>query len=797
MVLRSLFKPHKLQRDAAGALAVITDARSTNIDWFYKLLGSQAVLLPLPLRTKKPGEGWTGWQHTTYEDTQTPSYQSELVAVFERGGNLGVLLGNGLSTVDIDSDQYVDEFLALNPALSDTLRSRGARGCQIWIHPIGEYPKKIFKLKKADGTNFGEWRGAGGQSVIAGVHPESTKEHEICYGREVDKPAIAFPFSDIKWPPDVVLPWIKTQEPQPEPSQNKATAAADKINLQKRITAYLDKIPSSISGKNGDDQLLKAANALIHGFGLDVEEALPFLHIYNQRSEPPWPEKRLLYKLQEALDHPPPGGKPRGYLLGDELLLSLTELYGEPVYLNASGQVSQLGEPFWAALYAHENKVLFDPALNKFYTYNDSSYTWTEQSEHCIRVRIEKRILEASKQWTQYPGLSKHRSSKSISGIISHLRGRVEKWDPFIGPTGAIHLANCTLHVTLEGHLTVPAGPDNFAKSRSQVSYDPAKKDCPKFTEFLSLLDVDDRRILREHAALVLTGDNPIQRILIIDGLAKTGKSTYVTLLGKLLGPDKASTLRTKYLGDRFEIGQLRGKSLLTGPDVDSDFLQVVGASAIKALCGGDNQKGELKGSNETFDVAGRFNIAIAANTRLKIRTQRDEDAWERRLIIIRFERTFPQENRILDIDEVLLREEGSAILNWGLDGLSMLRDDLAESKDIQLSDKQLARIHSLLQESDALRNFLKSEVAIRHRCSLSVDELVTAFTKFSQRQDWAIEPVRSVQKNLEALMMELFGACKSNCVKRRVTDHQTGQERETQVKGYIGVGFRSLEDEN
>jgi Bifunctional DNA primase/polymerase, N-terminal len=165
----------------------VSDAR-LSIDRIHEWIGPHRVLLPLPLGEKKPLK--EGWQKTTFEETQTSEYQKELLEAFIRGGNIGVLLGNGLCAIDIDDDAFVDPFLSLNPALKDTLRSKGKDGCQIWVRIIGSYPEKICKLKTKGGTPWGEWRGGGGQSVIAGVHPESRPDRPIRYQRQVPKPAI-------------------------------------------------------------------------------------------------------------------------------------------------------------------------------------------------------------------------------------------------------------------------------------------------------------------------------------------------------------------------------------------------------------------------------------------------------------------------------------------------------------------------------------------------------------------------------------------------------------------------------
>jgi hypothetical protein len=73
------------------------------------------------------------------------------------------------------------------------------------------------------------------------------------------------------------------------------------IEISERVRRYLEKVPASVAGDDGDLWLFKAASYLVNGFGLAPNQALPFLREYNGRAEPPWPENRLQYKLLQAL----------------------------------------------------------------------------------------------------------------------------------------------------------------------------------------------------------------------------------------------------------------------------------------------------------------------------------------------------------------------------------------------------------------------------------------------------------------------------------------------------------------
>ena len=89
------------------------------------------------------------------------------------------------------------------------------------------------------------------------------------------------------------------------------------IDLGERIKRYLATIPSSVADHGGDLQLFCVACAVAHGFAQDREAAIGWMQHYNQRSDPPWSQHRLEYKVDEALrinTHE----KPRGHLIDDD-----------------------------------------------------------------------------------------------------------------------------------------------------------------------------------------------------------------------------------------------------------------------------------------------------------------------------------------------------------------------------------------------------------------------------------------------------------------------------------------------
>jgi hypothetical protein len=270
-----------------------------------------AVFLPIPRGEKAPR--LCGWQKKTLADISAPAY----LRLFEEDGNVGVLLGaasGNLCVIDIDADEWVGPFLAENPGLATTLRTRGSRGCSFWIRIEGPYPKP-GKLRDSQGKDVMEWRADGQQSVIHGLHPKG-KSYRILVGN----PPVAIRFEDIVWPSGLFKPW---ETPRTAPlhvgvqSLNATGYSGFRQPASTRVVdharRYLAKVDAAVSENAGHDQTFAAACILIKGFDLSIDEARPLLHEYNQRCVPRWEDHELEHKLKDA--HEAHDTRARGYLI--------------------------------------------------------------------------------------------------------------------------------------------------------------------------------------------------------------------------------------------------------------------------------------------------------------------------------------------------------------------------------------------------------------------------------------------------------------------------------------------------
>lgn len=446
---------------------------------------------------------------------------------------------------------------------------------------------------------------------------------------------------------------------------------------------------------------------------------------------------------------------------------ALAKEYGRPFYTNKEGKVTGINERYWAALYARENRVLYDPDEKTFYRYRDRTGLWETVTPESIRETISCRILEISRESRQFT-LEIQITQARLNAVVSALKGIVEQRGAFKSKQRFIHVANGVIRFAEDGDIQFGGfAPGDYSRNQSPFAFDPAAE-CPRFLNELiyPAVEPEDADLLQRWAGLALFGYNLPQRFLIVDGTPNGGKGTLVRIVQALVGLNNTYQLRTECLHERFETYRYRGKTLLIGPDVRGDFLMERGASMLKVLVGGDPISAEGKGLNGDFPMFGTFNIVVTCNSRLRVRLESDTGAWRRRLLVVRYEKP-PPTKRVLDFDHVLLREEGSGILRWAMAGFVKLQAEFAEIGDFKLTEAQRGRVDSLLAESDSLRLFVKERLTRQEYGDVTTSEIQQAYAEYCADKGWNALPTAVVERTLPDLMLDAFHVTKAHSIER------------------------------
>jgi hypothetical protein len=102
------------------------------------------------------------------------------------------------------------------------------------------------------------------------------------------------------------------------PSSLILRAESEAETILRRAARYLEKIDPGIQGQNGSRPAYRAAQILVNGFNLSPADAKPLMQSYSARCSPPWTDKEIDHKLNDALTKGDKKGRPRGYLLAED-----------------------------------------------------------------------------------------------------------------------------------------------------------------------------------------------------------------------------------------------------------------------------------------------------------------------------------------------------------------------------------------------------------------------------------------------------------------------------------------------
>lgn len=436
----------------------------------------------------------------------------------------------------------------------------------------------------------------------------------------------------------------------------------------------------------------------------------------------------------------------------------LAECHGEPfdeIWVSTDKDndetqmvVASACESFLAAtlgeMGAAQSPAVFSATHKAFFQYQLTEGIYAQTPASVLGARISSLLLECARackhQIVNTRSLEfRLRATRATSPVIERAKGLLAVDDTFWDiPDLVIPCKNGVIDLRVGDF--VPFTPRFHFRSKLGVTFQ-AESGCPKWQKLLAgSLAPDDIELLQRWFGLLLFGRNIAQKMLMLIGNAQAGKGVIARIATALAGAEAVGTLRTSQLDGRFELGRLRYKRLIYGPDVSPTFLLEQGAHLLKAITGEDPQDAELKGSNQTPPAQPlRGLVLITANSRLKIRLEDDSTAWRRRLVVLKFEReSISDAQQISGLSDILIVEEGAGILNWAIEGLAAL--DEAGFK-LLLNERQQGVRDDLLSESESYKIWAHERV-VRDQgdgapSRLMVEDAFSDYIGFCDERDW------------------------------------------------------------
>ena len=206
---------------------------------------------------------------------------------------------------------------------------------------------------------------------------------------------------------------------------------------------------------------------------------------------------------------------------------------------------------------------------------------------------------------------------------------------------------------------------------RIDVDYVP-DAEAPKWAEFLqkAIPYMDYRRFLHRWIGYCLTGLTREQKLLFIYGPPRTGKSTLVQTITRIMSEYYETVDRKKLMMTRNAeseipawLAKLKGARLVTAVECkDSDRLD---GSLVKIMTGNEDISARFLNQNE-ITYRPQFKLILTGNHRFQF--EGDDSAIARRILEMTLDQTVDEASLNPDLDDELW-EEREGILAWMVEG--------------------------------------------------------------------------------------------------------------------------------
>jgi putative DNA primase/helicase len=331
------------------------------------------------------------------------------------------------------------------------------------------------------------------------------------------------------------------------------------------------------------------------------------------------------------------------------------------------------------------------------------------------------------------------------SGNSTRLRAMVEEAAPYLSVPPdmldadplLLNLANGTLRLADACEDLRPHSRGDRLGKIINVTFDPAAT-CPQFDAFMARVqpDADLRRFLQVWSGYCLTGLTGEQKLIFNYGEGGNGKSVFIDLVAKIMGPYAASLPFASLLRDDRKRGseatpdlaRLPGARLVRAsePESGARFAE----ATIKAITGGEEIT--VRHLNQGFfDFVPQFKITLSGNHKPSIRGQ-DRGIW-RRFLLVPWEENIPDDEQDKDLPAKLWRER-SGVLNWMLDGVRIWLE-----QGLVIPDRIRAATDEYKSDSDPLGRFIAECIEAAPGTNIQARTMYNAFAAWCRSN--AIKP--------------------------------------------------------
>lgn len=295
-----------------------------------------------------------------------------------------------------------------------------------------------------------------------------------------------------------------------------------------------------------------------------------------------------------------------------------------------------------------------------------------------------------------------------------------------------LHVADQLVEVPSDQHSgdgrSYSHSPLYFSVNMLPGRLDPNLPDPPQFLAFLNqTFEGDKERVgfVQEWMGYLLLPDTSHQKMLIMLGEGRNGKSVLLEVIADMLGPRNVSNVPLDQLASRFGLGPTENKLVNICADVGNT--RRIDEGALKQFVGGDMMQLEQKFRDpRSFRPTARV---MASANNLPAFNDSSSGLW-RRMLVLPFDRQVPES----EVDRQLTRKlvsERDQVLLFALLGLLRLQTN----GDFTRSGKMVAAATAYKRQSNPAHDFLTSAYQEDPASILMKDAIYQEYAEWSAKQ--------------------------------------------------------------
>lgn len=446
--------------------------------------------------------------------------------------------------------------------------------------------------------------------------------------------------------------------------------------------------------------------------------------------------------------------------------------------------MTQKGRTFLSVPFANHllSKYIIYCVDDKFYIYSKGYYKTINDSS--INFLIEKELLKF-----KYEDIKDNWLKEVTSRIKNRTHYTIEQFNnEFNIEKNIINVKNGLIKFDFKTGEYNFLNHDKSLKSTIQlnVEYNKNNKNLNNWNKFLntSLNTKEERMFLQEIMGYLLINhlNNNGQNFYCFHGEGGNGKGTLFRLFNEILSNKNVADCKSKMLTNTDKQNQFYGfqfinKLLIAISETNYDFEDL---SLVKQLSGGDYQKVEKKGLNDTFDFEFKGKVIFSTNNKIKFRDT--STGVKRRVKFLVIDNKI--KNTISNLDE-RLKEEKNSIFIWCLEGLKrLIKNDFKHT--LPLSHFKV--FEDYMEHSNNYLKFVRNHIVVGGEGIIKsevIDLFNMQYGNIYKDKDKLYESFEKELKN-EKINFEFK--------KTRTKSHLTNNPKVTM--SYINIGFVEHKEE-